>query len=156
LKPSNVMVLPAAEGFGWPRVIDFGIAKLVSPDETAGSGTTETFQSSSPFTPAYAAPEQIVQARTGPWTDVHALGLMFVELVTGPSPYGNPDEARFAAIDPARPTPAARGVNVGAFEEVVARALAIRPRERWANAREMLEAASVAARTMALPAQPIR
>lgn len=151
LKPANVMVVNTGNG-RVPRVIDFGVAKLVAPDDLAGHGWTET-TSTSPFTPAYAAPEQITHSRTGPWTDVHALGLLLVELVTGRAPYGPRDNARIAAVDPVRPTPRAAGVDVGALEDVVAKALALRPGERWANASELLAAARAAMQTMggALP-----
>ncbi len=147
LKPANVMVGSGAPGTHVPRVIDFGVAKLVAPDDAAGHGWTET-TSRSPFTPAYAAPEQVTQSRTGPWTDVHALALLFVELVTGVPPYGERNNARIAAVDPARPTPRAAGVDVGALEPVIAKALALRPSERYANASELLAAARAAMRTM--------
>lgn len=149
LKPSNVMVVPrAGSSLGVPRVIDFGIAKVVSPDEEPGSGSTETASSDSPFTAAYAAPEQIARSRTGPWTDVHALGLLFVELVTGERPYGDGPDVRLEAVDPDRPTPARRGIDAGPLEAVIARAVSLRPRDRFASAAELLAAAREAARDL--------
>jgi serine/threonine protein kinase/Tol biopolymer transport system component len=146
LKPSNVMVVPSRDGrIGVPRVIDFGVAKVVSPDEEPGTGATETASPGSPFTPAYAAPEQITQSRTGPWTDVHALGLMFFELVIGAPPYGTGINGRLAAVALERPTPAKHGVDVGPFEAVLARAVALNPRDRFPNAKELLEALRAAA-----------
>ena len=56
------------------------------------------------FTPGYAAPEQLVGNKTGPWTDVHALGLVFTEMLTGQPPYGS-DVEPAAILDPTRPTP---------------------------------------------------
>jgi serine/threonine protein kinase len=140
LKPANVMVLRDPAGNPVPRVIDFGVAKLMDPAEVVGQGWTET-ATRSPFTPAYAAPEQLTHSRTGPWTDVHALGLLFVELVTGAPPYGLRQNVGVAAVDPNRPTPRAAGVDVGAMEPVIARALALRPADRYANAGELLAAA---------------
>ena len=156
LKPANVMVVPSGGSIGVPRVIDFGIAKIVAPDETAGAGATSTASPSSPFTRAYAAPEQVAQARTGPWTDVHALGLLFVELVTGALPYARYPDPRLAAVDPERPTPRAAGVDAGALEAVIARAVALRPGDRFADAGEMLLAARDAAKTMGLAISPPR
>lgn len=150
LKPGNVMIVPVDGRLGLPRVIDFGIAKLVAPDETASGGATVTASAPSAFTPAYAAPEQVVQARTGPWTDVHALALIFVEMVTGASPYGAKGNDRLRAVDPERPTPGRAGVDVGAFEPVIARALSLRPRERFSDAGELLAACGKAAREMGL------
>jgi len=148
LKPSNVMLANAADGRVTPRVIDFGIAKLFEETDLAGSGSTRTRSAPSPFTPAYAAPEQIASARTGPWTDVHALALVFVEMVTGRPPYGDDGSQGLVAIDPTRPTPKRFGVDVGAFEPVLAAALALRPAERYRDAGQFLAALDAAAAAM--------
>lgn len=81
LKPSNILV--TAEGR--VRLLDFGIAKLISADEA----TTRT--GSQTFTPAYAAPEQIRGALITTGVDVHALGLLLHELLTGMRAYGHSD-----------------------------------------------------------------
>jgi len=80
LKPSNVLV----EESGEPRVLDFGIAKLIedSGEETV-TGTALRVMS-----PAYAAPEQILGEPIGTATDVYALGLLLCELLTGRLPHG--------------------------------------------------------------------
>ena len=141
LKPGNIMVLDPI-GSGGIRVLDFGIAKLMNPDGPVSTGSTLT-RSHTGFSPRYAAPEQIEGTRTGPWTDVHALGLVLVEALTGLPPYG-PGEfvvtvyARVAS--PKRPSPKAAGIDVGPWEEVLARALALKPNRRFANARELLGA----------------
>lgn len=147
LKPSNVM-MDVVGGVIVPRLIDFGIAKTMDAGTLPGSGATRTTSDSSPFTPAYAAPEQIVAARTGPWTDVHALGLLFVEVCTGRDPYGH--HCMASAVSPTRPTPAALGVDAGPFEPVIARALSLRPRERYADARALLAALNAAAASIGL------
>src|SRR5205823_2654921 len=83
-------------------------------------------------------------ARTGPWTDVHALGLLMTELLTDEPPFSAPqgkDEQLFEQIMSAdRPTPARRGVDAGGLETVVARALALSPGQRWRDAGQMLQA----------------
>jgi eukaryotic-like serine/threonine-protein kinase len=137
LKPSNVIVTWEGDALV-PRVIDFGVAKATAPGGEPPSGETHT-RNPIAFTPAYAAPEQIACARTGPWTDVHALGLLFVQLLTALPPYGGDHESE-AAIDPARPTPRSRGLAVGeALEAVLARALALRSGERHPHAASLLE-----------------
>ena len=71
------------------QVLDFGIAKLVASERpAAGSGDTRT-DSVPAFSPTYAAPEQVQYSRTGPWTDVHALGLILTELLTDEPPYAD-------------------------------------------------------------------
>ena len=116
LKPSNVMLVPRAGGVS-PRVLDLGIAKIMAPDEGgAGTGDTATASHTIAFTAASAAPEQLSGGRTGPWTDVYALGLLLTELLTDqpPVPAADPTERYRAVFDPVRPTPARVGVNVGA------------------------------------------
>jgi serine/threonine protein kinase len=78
LKPSNVLVDTA----GVPRVLDFGIAKLI---EESGEQTL-TGTGLRVLSPAYAAPEQILGEAVGTATDVYALGLMLTELLVGELP----------------------------------------------------------------------
>lgn len=79
LKPSNVLVDAAGE----PRVLDFGIAKLIEESgEQTLTGTAQRVLS-----PAYAAPEQILGEAVGTATDVYALGLLLCELLVGALPH---------------------------------------------------------------------
>jgi eukaryotic-like serine/threonine-protein kinase len=146
LKPANVMVLEDG-GLLVPRIIDFGVAKAVDPDDRAGSGATRTRSGASAFTPGYAAPEQIAGARTGAWTDVHALGLLFVEMVTGEAPFAE----GLGSIDPRRPSAKNKGVDVGALEGVIARCTALRPEDRFTDASALREAWRAAASGIELP-----
>ncbi len=78
LKPSNLLVTNEGRGM----VLDFGIARLLDPDTGNGDGT-RTGQRR--LTPGYAAPEQYAgQASTA--TDVYALGVILVELLSGQRP----------------------------------------------------------------------
>jgi tetratricopeptide (TPR) repeat protein len=78
LKPSNILV----DGEGRPRLLDFGIAKLV--DE--GSALTRTGERA--FTPSHASPEQVTGGVVTTATDVYALGVLLYDLLTGRPPYG--------------------------------------------------------------------
>ncbi len=141
LKPSNVMLVPTRSGRSSIRLLDFGIAKLMNDEPETSSGHTTTEQAFRAYSIGYAAPEQVAGKRTGPWTDVHALGLILTEILTDASPYGDDDAMPHALVfDVRRPTPARFGVDVGAWEPVIARAVALRPSERFANAGEMLAA----------------
>ena len=78
LKPSNILVDAAGE----PRVLDFGIAKLLED-----SGEAETTSTGlRVLSPAYAAPEQILGETVGTAADVYALGLVACELLVGELP----------------------------------------------------------------------
>lgn len=153
LKPANLMVEPLRGGGVTSRVLDFGIAKAMEPEESPGSGFTETHSDHGSYTLPYAAPEQVGRLRTGPWTDVHALGLIVTEALTGRAPYPGDDSfGLYAAVmAPERPTPGRLGVEVGPWEAVLAKAMALHPAERFADAgalhtalAETLEAAQCA------------
>jgi serine/threonine protein kinase/tetratricopeptide (TPR) repeat protein len=76
LKPSNILV--TREGF--PKLLDFGIAKLLIP--SAGPRTSP-LTGSVPMTPEYASPEQVRGRPVTTATDVYALGAILYELLTG-------------------------------------------------------------------------
>ncbi|MBL8766782.1 MAG: serine/threonine protein kinase, partial [Planctomycetes bacterium] len=80
LKPSNVLV----DERGQPKLLDFGVAKLVADDDT-GERATETI--ARVFTPEYASPEQFSGAPLTTATDVYSLGVMLHVLLTGVKPF---------------------------------------------------------------------
>lgn len=148
IKPANLVITDA---FGSPtmKLLDFGVAKVMSHSAVA-AGEMSTAPGVRAFSAAYAAPEQLATryGATGPWTDVFALGLVIVEVVIGRRPVEGDDlHAVFAQIvDPAvRPTPRRFGVAVpDAVERVLARAVAVDPRERFASAGELWDALAAA------------
>lgn len=79
LKPSNILVDTA----GRVRLLDFGIAKLLQDDRDVGATATGLRAMS----PAYAAPEQILDEPISTATDVYALGVVLHELLTGSLPH---------------------------------------------------------------------
>ena len=150
LKPANIMLARTRQGIE-PKLLDFGIAKSIHDEEATVSGQTATASVLRAFTLAYASPEQLGGTRTGPWTDVHALALVLVEVLTDCAPFRGEDSTDLTinVLAATRPTPAKFGLDVGAWEPVLARALALRPAERFQNAREFLRALDAAMPTAA-------
>jgi serine/threonine protein kinase/tetratricopeptide (TPR) repeat protein len=151
LKPSNVLV----DAHGAPHVLDFGIAKRLDED----GGATHT--AARPMTPAYAAPEQIRGEPVSTATDVFALGVIVYELACGRHPFGAEGDSAFALqravveTDPPRLPATLSDAGPGAeararrrdtsiaklrralrgdLEQIVAKALAKAPTERYVSA----------------------
>jgi serine/threonine protein kinase len=82
LKPTNILVT----NDGTPKLLDFGIAKLLGEGPLAAAAVT-TAADARPMTPAYASPEQIRGEPVTTASDVYSLGLLLYQLLTGHSPY---------------------------------------------------------------------
>ncbi len=160
IKPDNLLVVGRRQGQpGAVKLLDFGVAKVMEGG-TVRAALATTGGNVRSFTPAYGAPEQFSPSygATGPWTDVYALALMMVELLTGRRPLTGTEivDLAKASMDPVnRPTPSARGAIVSrGIDEVFAKALAVSPTARYANANEFwlaLEHARESELTQTLP-----
>ncbi|MET0624688.1 MAG: protein kinase [Pyrinomonadaceae bacterium] len=80
LKPSNILVA----GDGRAKLLDFGIAKVVSQGDSAARSTATQLGL---MTPDYASPEQFRGEPVTTATDVYSLGVVLYELLTGSLPY---------------------------------------------------------------------
>ncbi len=111
LKPGNILV--TAEGV--PKLLDFGIAKLLVPDQTS----TLTSVDLRPMTPMYASPEQVRGEAITTASDVYSLGVLLYNLLTGRPPYrastGDPQSLAKAICEQNPPRPSS---VIGRAEEV--------------------------------------
>jgi serine/threonine protein kinase/predicted Zn-dependent protease len=145
LKPGNILVTRDGE----PKLLDFGIAKLLA----SGEETTElTLTTERRFTPVCASPEQTRGEPVTPATDVYALGALLYELLTNQpphrfsSPHPSSDEIERVVcyVEPVRPSLAVDKADLrrqlrGDLDIVTLTALAKEPASRYVSARAIAE-----------------
>jgi len=148
LKPSNILVDPD----GTPKLLDFGVAKILEDDEGAGDSGPLTMPGMGVYTPEYASPEQVLGEPIGAAADVYSLGVLLFELLSGGRPYDletrRPAEVeRVVCQAPPRTlTGAAREASIGPgrarrlagdLEVITAKALRKEPERRYRGADEL-------------------
>jgi len=133
LKPRNILV--TADGV--PKLLDFGIAKLLRSQSTAD--VTVSTRAFSALTLEYASPEQIHHAPVTTAVDVYALGVVLYELLSGRWPYridSKNDVAVAYAICHAEPEPL--GCNRD-LDAIVAKAMRKQPEQRYDSVQDLAD-----------------
>jgi serine/threonine protein kinase len=149
LKPANIVVHRYGSGERAYKVIDFGLAVM----KTLSDETRLTDSNLFLGTMAYAAPEQIRGEAITCAADIYALGVIAYEMLTGTRPFDASDKMmllnQVLMAAPVRPT--ARHSDIPpAIDEVLLRALAKDPAERWPSIIAFADALEVAAGTLAV------
>lgn len=165
LKPSNILVTAA----GIPKLLDFGIAKLLNPESAAQTLLTQPQMR--PMTIDYASPEQFHGQPVTTATDVYSLGVVLYELLTGYLPYDlagrSPLEMEqiVSEVEPERPSTAVERMAAmipsdtlrGDLDNIILMALRKEPQRRYASVEQLsedirryLEGLPVSARTPTL------
>jgi len=142
IKPSNLMLTPE----GRLKVLDFGLARLVSADDSDSGDDNRTVDMTQEGavvgTPAYMSPEQASGMKVDSRTDIFSAGCVLYELVTGRSPFhsGSVPETlrRVLCEEPPSIESSVDGIPLG-LEEVLRGAMAKDRDQRTATAGEMAE-----------------
>lgn len=140
IKPSNVMVEDTSSLRPRLRLIDFGVCKVTpsGPNVPAITRPGEIVG-----TPSYMAPEQLMGQPLDGRVDVHGAGVLLFELLTGRPPFASSSFGELVAAvlrDTAESVRVLRPEVPEAIADVVQKALAKAPADRFASARDMREA----------------
>ncbi|MBI3072298.1 MAG: serine/threonine protein kinase [Deltaproteobacteria bacterium] len=140
LKPSNVMLMETGDGVSFVKLLDFGIAKvLTEPTNAPTAGLTGVGVVVG--TPFYVAPEQAAGGKADARSDIYSAGLLLYELLTGTPPFFSEDTQEVLVRQlyedlPALPVESARGVAPSVLS-TLQRSTKKRPSDRFQTAREM-------------------
>jgi hypothetical protein len=132
LKPANLMLTDA----GMTKVMDFGLARMLGAERL----TTDGFMVG---TPAYMAPEQVLSREIDGRADLYAVGVVFFRLLTSQLPFHAESGISMAhkqVHDLPTPVRRLRTELPPVCEEIMARALAKSPEDRFQTAEEFREA----------------
>jgi serine/threonine protein kinase/HD-like signal output (HDOD) protein len=141
IKPENIFLRAHPDYPDFVKLLDFGIAKLLSADETVGH---KTKTGSVLGTPSYMSPEQCLgEAALDIRSDVYSLGVVIYQMLTGQLPFTADTLGRLIVCHVNEPPVPPSVINPRvsrAMNDLVLRALAKRPRDRFQSARDMRDA----------------
>lgn len=134
IKPGNIKITPD----GRAMLVDFGLAKIVEKGARTSTGAKA-------MTPGFSPPEQYGSGRTDPRSDVYSVGATFYAALTA----SIPEDSLERAMGREKLTPIRkRNPQVSpALERVLARALAVKPSERYQSINELAAALTAATRS---------
>jgi serine/threonine protein kinase len=133
VKPDNIVLAVGARGDMQPKLVDFGVAKILTrPNELTSVGATVG-------SPLYMSPEQARGEPIDARTDLWSICVVLYESIMGAPPFDaiNSNALLHAIATQAAPTLGGRGVCDSALSKIIDRGLCKRREERWQHARDL-------------------
>ncbi|MBT7192052.1 MAG: SUMF1/EgtB/PvdO family nonheme iron enzyme, partial [Anaerolineae bacterium] len=151
VKPANILITRSGD----PMLTDFGIAKIIDEEATMDlTGTRATVG-----TPEYMAPEQVTAKTVDHRADIYALGVVFYEMVTGRKPFQADTPMAVLVKLSSEPLPRPTEFTPKlpqAIEQVLLKALAKDPNNRYQNMRKLVVALEKLLQGKSAPVKPRR
>jgi eukaryotic-like serine/threonine-protein kinase len=151
LKPDNLLITRSESGADLVKVVDFGIAKAM--EEQGASITRTGFVVG---TARYMSPEQLIGEPADPRSDLYALACILFELLTGVHPWGDGTALLTRRLIEAPPHPRDKRAEISPeLDQLIVRALARDPAERFQTAQELGAALQAVGARAAVPSTPV-
>ena len=143
LKPDNIFLLPKKNEKYFVKLLDFGVAKLLT--ENPGGGKALTQAGALVGTPRYMSPEQASgkSHQTDGRADLYSVGIIFYEMLCGRSPFLEVQFSELVLAHITTPPPPPRSIEPSitpAIENVILKSLEKQSKDRFVNAEEMARA----------------
>ncbi len=158
LKPDNIMIRPEKDGAELVQVLDFGIAKILTP--TTPEAANITREGVPCGTPHYMSPEQVLAKELDHRSDLYSLGIIIYEMLTGTAPFSecSPIEVMFKQIHtvPIPPSEFCPELKIPEnIERIVAKLLEKEPEKRYQTADELVADFELGLREQRSPSGPM-
>lgn len=148
VKPENILISDSHR----VKLADFGLVRALADTRLTSSSVMMG-------TAAYLSPEQVRGTAIDARTDVYSAGIVLFELLTGTTPFKADTPLGTATLRLDNPVPAASSLISGIppeLDEVIARATALNPEDRYASAAEFYRAVTSLADQLGIPSQTFR
>lgn len=155
LKPENIFLVPGPDGTPQVRILDYGLAKFLAPEDDPLKGAAITMTGMVMGTPLYMPPEQAAGGAIDLRVDVYAAGCIFFEMLTGRLPFIGDNQMELLRAHLQAPIPLVSDVNTAVntapeLQAIFNTAMAKKAEARYPSATQMLAALEN------LPPRPLR